>query len=81
MTEQKEGSNNDEPPDLRCQRTNRHISRPFYPRGYERAQDTGRIGKYGNRVPVILLNHLYRSGRVVYFTCDIRGGCGVRANG
>ncbi len=81
MTKQQEGQMDDEPPNLWRERADRYPCRPFHPGGYERPSDKGGTGKYVNRGPVLFLNHLYRSGRVVYFPRSFGGGNGNLLHG
>jgi hypothetical protein len=65
----------DDPGGFCCEHSDRHFGRPFYQRSNGASSHKGGSGKYADRGPVLLLNHLYRSQRVLYDPCNVgRGG-------
>jgi hypothetical protein len=67
----------DEPPGSCCKHSDRHLGRDVHPASDRAAPNKGGTGEYGDRLPVILLNHLYRSGRVLYYPGDVGRGRGL----
>ena len=67
----------DEPPGFRSERINRLFGRIVYQVRDFGSPDSGGTGQYQYRPPILFLNHLYRSGHLVYYPGGNGGICGI----
>ena len=70
----------DEPPGFCSERSNRYLRMSIHPTSDGRTPDASRSCVSSDNRPVVLLNHLYRTGHILYFPRSIGGVCGNSIN-